>query len=187
MEQWEQAKTYFEQSNVDGINDSDIARCLLGLGRTEEALTKASDVFLTGVFRQYANINVLADAWRAMKDIPKALDALEWMRDSMERLGYSPEIIQILCIQIAALQAESGDRGKAIKILNKVEAQIAETEQGNWEAPSFLRPEKTGKFRSTFENNKQVLAIAKAALQEEPRKREPMTIALVRSDKEKKT
>ncbi len=108
LHQWEIAKDYYEQSNVDGSSDACIARCLFHQGQTQKSLEMLSQVLVKSVFRQYGDVNTMVDAWVLLGEREKACAALTWIYDVMKSLHYNPTTMLLIQIQLAGLYRECG-------------------------------------------------------------------------------
>ena len=119
LQQWDIAKDYYEQSNVDGSSDACIARCLFQQGQTQKALEMLSEVVVDSVFRQYGDICTLVDAWVLLGEREKACAALAWIYDVMEGLHYNPTMMLLIQTQLAGLYLECGQREAAQAAIRK--------------------------------------------------------------------
>ena len=115
LHQWDTAKEYYEQSNVNGINSALIAECLLQQGQANEAVTMVSDALVTSVFHDFQAVNILAEGWIALDQQEKACSALEWMYGVMDSLHYNPTTMLLLLMKLAGLYEgqEQTEKAKA--------------------------------------------------------------------------
>lgn len=106
LHQWDTAKQYYEQSNVNGSSKADIAECLLRQGQTKDAVTMVSDALVTSVFQDFQAINILAEGWIALGEPEKACSALKWMHGVMDSMHYNPTTLLLILTKLAGLYEE---------------------------------------------------------------------------------
>lgn len=143
LEKWEEAKDYYERGGDDG---GCVARCLLNLGRREEALTVLSDYLVKSIFRQHLDIGTLADIWTAAGDLEKACQAKEWMIKTMEAIEYTPTVIQLELAGLASLYLQMGNEKAAGEAVRKAKAYSLEPCDEKWASAPFLKPGKPQKL-----------------------------------------
>lgn len=140
LHQWNIAKDYYEQSNVDGSSDACIARCLFQQGQTQKALEMLSQIVVTSVFHQYGDICTLVDAWVLLGEYEKACAALAWMYDVMEGLHYNPTMMLLIQTQLAGLYRECGQMEAAQAAIRKAAELAKENSKQEIEASAeFLQ------------------------------------------------
>lgn len=166
LKQWKKAQEYYEQSNVGGRNDGSIARCLYKQGQKKEALTKVSEAIVADIFHQWQKISVLSEIWEDLGEIEKACDALKWILDSMESIIYSPEVMQILLVQIASLQVKLSEADTAKATIRKAEGlgELFDDSRGIQSGASFLQLSKPQALR-TSANCRNIVADFAASLE----------------------
>ena len=108
LKQWDRAKEYYEQSNIDGNNDACIAACLLQQGQAQDAVVLLSKDLSQGVFRLFHTVSKLADAWVALGEHEKACAALVWENPVLESLPVNRTMLLILRLQLAEIYAAAG-------------------------------------------------------------------------------
>ena len=113
IHQWDTAKEYYEQSNVSGINKASIAECMLQQGKTEDAVTIASDALVESVFHDFQTVNILAEGWIVLGQQEKACSVLEWMYGVMDSMHYNPTTMLLLLVKLASLYKEQEQTEKA--------------------------------------------------------------------------
>lgn len=145
--EWETAKEYYEQSNVDGSSDPSIARCLLAKGQTPEAISKLSYVLVENVFLQYQAIMSLAECWISLGDKNKACKALEWICYVMESLKYNPTTMMLAQLKLAGLYEDCGRNDLMESAIRKAAELVKENTKQQFEATAdFLQIEKARKM-----------------------------------------
>lgn len=181
--QWDKARDYFEQANVGGTEDGNIARCLLGQGNAEEAVTMASDAILNAVFRLSTNVNTLAEAWRTLEKPELGGRATEWICAAMEMLDYSPPLRQVHYMQLSSMRSHCGDREGALAALDKAESLMEEANKAQdvRSGAPFLRCMKPWKLLMTEGKRKEALEICRAALNGEEIEKRSVTFGLTKN------
>lgn len=86
IEDWEQAKKYYEEGNVGKMNDRALAGLLAKEGKDEEAVAALSDVFVESLFHMITDIFQMTSMWETIGESKKAEDALLWAAQTMETL-----------------------------------------------------------------------------------------------------
>ena len=140
LKQWDTAKDYYEQSNVMGCNDADIAECLLKQGETDKAIDMASDLLLKNVLMVYGVVNTLADGWSERGERGKAIAALEWVRDMMTALRYTPTVRILNHVSLAGIYHDMGNADAARSEIRKAAELVRENDRQEFTAAvDFLR------------------------------------------------
>jgi transcriptional regulator with XRE-family HTH domain len=156
--EWDTAKEYYEQSNVDGSSDQDIARCLLAQSQHQEAIDKLSYVLVESIFRQYQAITSLVDGWIAMDEKEKACEALEWIYGVMDSLKYNPTTMMITQLQLAGLYEECGKHGLMESAIRKAAELVKENTRQEFDATAnFLRINKAREMIISAPHNRELL------------------------------
>lgn len=83
----EMARKYYEEGNVAGSNERDLAYALAQDGKDEEALNRLSKVFTKNLFDILMDANRLKELWERQEQPEKAKAALNWAVAAMENLG----------------------------------------------------------------------------------------------------
>lgn len=143
---WEQAMEYYEQSNSEGCVSGRIADCLLHLGRTEEALNLVSETIINDLFRTHLNVSTLADIWEGLGEQEKACEALEWMSAALEKIRYSPTVVQLVLLKLTSLRFQQGDRASAKEAAERMKQLGTEVSREKEAEASFLKPGKPQKL-----------------------------------------
>ena len=156
--EWDTAKEYYEQSNVDGSSNQCIARCLLAHGQHQEAIDKLSYVLVESIFQQYQAITSLADGWIALGEVGKACEALEWICNVMESFRYNPTTMMLTQLQLAGLYKECGKHDLMESAIRKA----AEFVKGNTlqefnSTANFLRIDTAREMIISSPENKELL------------------------------
>lgn len=135
LEKWDQAKSYYEESNFDKHNNASIANCLLKMNKNEEALSLVSEYIVDSVYGQFFAICTLADIWNKMGEEENAKLAYEWMSDVMKKLSYSSILTKILDLRISNIHHSKEE------ITSEIQAEYAKEKFIQPKVP-FLRLEK---------------------------------------------
>lgn len=117
LNQWDDARACYEQSNVNGSSDAAIAGCLLSQGKAREAVISLSDVLVKSVFSQFQVINKLVDGWVELGEPKKGCAALKWLSDIMESLRYAPSLRMLVQVKLVQLYASQNDTAAAQKAM----------------------------------------------------------------------
>jgi len=159
LEQWDTAKKYYEQSNVMGCNDVNIAVCLLKQSETGKAVAMVSEALLSSVFEAYGAVNTLADGWSELGEDKKACAALEWMYDVMESLQYNPTTMVLIQMKLAGLYEKQGEPETARAAIRKAAELVREDSRQEFTAAAdFLQIEKARKMRTNApEDNRELI------------------------------
>lgn len=158
LEEWETAKEYYEQSNVDGSSNQCIARCLLAQGQHQEAIVKLSYVLVESIFQQYQAITSLADGWVALGKGDKACEALEWICNVMESFRYNPTTMMLTQLQLAGLYKEYGKHDLMESAIRKAAELVKEnTLQEFNSTANFLQIDKAREMIISAPENKELL------------------------------
>lgn len=115
LNQWDTAKEYYEQSDVNGISKASIAECMRQQGKAEEAVTMVSDALIESVFHDFQAVNILAESWIDLGQQKKACSALEWMYGVMDSLHFNPTTMLLILAKLASLynDLEQTEKAKA--------------------------------------------------------------------------
>lgn len=106
LRQWDTAKNYYEQSNVNGSSQAFIAECLLQQGQAEQAVMMVSDALVESVFHGFQAVNILAEGWIALGQQEKACAALQWIYGVMESMNFNPTTLLLILMKLAGLYEE---------------------------------------------------------------------------------
>lgn len=83
----EMARKYYEEGNVAGNNERDLAYALAQDGKDEEALNRLSKVFTKNLFDILMDADRLKELWERQEQPEKAKAALNWAVAAMDHLG----------------------------------------------------------------------------------------------------
>lgn len=75
---YEQARKYYNEGNVAKVNDRALAGLLANEGKEKEAVVAISDVFVENLFYMMTDILQLHGSWKALGELEKAEEALQW-------------------------------------------------------------------------------------------------------------
>ena len=162
LKQWDTAKDYYEQSNVMGSSDADIAECLLKQGQTDKAIDMVSEVLLQNVLEIYGEVNTLADGWIELGESRKAIAALEWLQDAMAALRYTPTVLILNHVRLAGIYHDLGDLDAAHSAIRKAAELAQENDRQEFTAAvDFLRVGESKKMLTNApESNRELLHFA---------------------------
>lgn len=145
LQEWDKAKAYYEESNVSGNNDGNLARCLLRMGEYDKALAVTSEVIEHLIFQLTTAIMQLAEGWGEKGEPEKAKMVLRWGVDIVERGGsinktYATVLMSML-ISLMAMEAEAGEYDLAEEYVRRaVRVELGKNTEG--EQVDFLIPNK---------------------------------------------
>lgn len=113
LQEWDEAKAYYEESNVSGNNDLSLGRCLTRMGEHDKALTATSEVIEQLIFQLTTAIMQLAEIWQTKEDPEKAKAVLRWGVEVVERGGtlsktYETVLLAML-ISLVAMEEQAGE------------------------------------------------------------------------------
>lgn len=77
LHEWKKAKECYEESNVAGLNDSHIARCLAGMEETDPAINGFSSAIENKVFTLVSDLMLLANLWSEKQETTKAITSYQ--------------------------------------------------------------------------------------------------------------
>jgi len=169
LDQWDTAKEYYEQSNVNGINQVFIAECLLRQGQAMESVMMVSDALVENVFHGFQTVNILAEGWIALGQQEKACAALEWMYGVMESMHYNPTTLLMILMKLAGIYEERNHIEKAKAAFRQAAELVREnsTQEVNAEA-DFLKIEKGRAMLISAKDGNRAMLVNVAAQMGEP-------------------
>ena len=114
----EQALRWFEQSNVMGVNNQQIASCLVGLGRYEKALQILSGQILKDVAATFNAVFDTAVCLLNLSRVKEAAELISWGLDVIRGLeatkgSYVFKMRALLCALAAVAALHQGDEAAA--------------------------------------------------------------------------
>jgi tetratricopeptide (TPR) repeat protein len=71
--EWKLAKEYYEESNISGLNDANIARCLARMEETDAAVDQFSAAIENKVFTLVSDLMQVSNLWVEKEDTAKAI------------------------------------------------------------------------------------------------------------------
>lgn len=168
LHQWDTAKEYYEQSNVNGNSQAFIAECLLQQGKAKEAVMLVSDALVESVFHGFQAVNILAEGWIALEQQEKACAALQWMYGVMESMHYNPTTMLLILMKQAGLYEEQEQTEKAkAAFLQAAELVKKNSKQEVHAEADFLQIEKARELLiSATDGNQALLANVAAQMGE---------------------
>lgn len=117
MENWDMAQKCYKESNVGGVNNRALSRCLANAGKNEEALAAVSDVFYSSLFDMITDTLLLEQLW--------------------EKLGYPEKAKAAMGWSAAALDAVECDSYSLLEATINAELAIFEVKQGEYDSSDY--------------------------------------------------
>lgn len=157
----EKAKEYYEESNVAGMNDSAIARCLAGMGETDEAISGMSKAIESNLFAMITDLMQLAALWEEKGDSAKVKATYRFAISIMENCncGLDLKVMKMVChFSLASLEKEDGNVETAKEhIRQAVRAEFGKDLPDAGDAEGFLQTENTHQvIHTAFDGNSQI-------------------------------
>ena len=140
MENWDMAQKYYKESNVGGVNNRALSRCLANAGKNEEALAAVSDVFYSSLFDMITDTLLLEQLWEKLGYPEKAKAAMGWSAaalDAMECDSYSL-LEATINAELAIFEGKQGEYDSADYHVRKA-IQLIKNEPVPPEKTSFLK------------------------------------------------
>lgn len=116
LEENQKAKEYYEESNVAGMNDSAIARCLAKMGETDLAITGVSKAIESNLFAMVTDLMQLAALWEEKEERAKVKATYQWAVCMMEncRCNLDLKVMKMVChFSLALIEKEEGNKEAA--------------------------------------------------------------------------
>ncbi len=114
------ARKYYEESNVNGMNDRALAYLLAAEKQDIHSVQAISNVFIQSLFHMLTDIMKLSELWNSLGCSEKACAALEWGINCLESCG--SEIVQnyasvgmVMHMSLMGLENEAGNNNQAEK------------------------------------------------------------------------
>lgn len=168
--EFEKAKEYFEESNVSGLNDSNIARCLAGMDETSLSLDKFSSSIENKVFTLLSDLMQLANLWVDAEDTGKAISTYQAALHVIECFKNQTDlkVMEVSChFALACIENEAGNTDSAKDCIRRaVRAESGKDLQKNNTAV-FLQTEKPHQVIHTAFEGSQVVQLLTAMGEEE--------------------
>ncbi len=170
LHEWEKAKEYYEESNVAGSNDANIARCLAGMEETDEAINKFSSSIENKVFFLCSDLMQLANLWVDTEDTAKTIATYQ---AALHVIGTfknqtNLKVMEVSCyFALACIENEAGNTEAAKEYVRQaVRAELGKYDtEGNTEL--FLQLEKPHQVIHTAFEGSQVVQMLTAMGEEE--------------------
>lgn len=166
----EKAKEYYEESNISGLNDANIARCLANMKETDDAINKFSSAIENKVFTLVSDLMQLANLWVDTEDTARtsatyqaALHVIEIFKNQTNL-----RIMEVSChFALACVENEAGHTETAKEQIRRaVRAEQNKYDTGN-SAELFLQAEKPHQVIHTAFEGSQVVQLLTAMGEEE--------------------
>lgn len=145
LEEREKAKEYYEESNVAGMNDSAIARCLAAMGETDKAISGMSKAITGNLFTMITDLMHLASLWEEKGDSEKVKATYRFAISMMENCsgGLDFKVMKMAChFALASVEKEDGNVDVAKEHIRKaVRAEMGKDLQDADSEESFLQVE----------------------------------------------
>lgn len=118
IENWEEARKYYTDSNISGLNDRSLARLLGKEGKNQEAIDATTKVFAENLLWILTDVMNLQNIWRDLGEPEKARAALKWGIGALETVDSSllqkyKSLDVVLHLQLAGLARENGETEQA--------------------------------------------------------------------------
>lgn len=118
IENWEEARKYYTDSNVAGLNDRALARVLGKEGKNKEAIDAVTKVFSENLLWILTDVMNIHNIWRELGEQNKAQAALKWGVGVLETVDSGllerfASLDVVLHMQLASLARESGETEQA--------------------------------------------------------------------------
>jgi len=157
----EKAKKYYEESNVSGMNDSAIARCLAGMGETDAAISGISKAIQSNLFAMLTDLMQLAALWEEKGDSKKVKATYRFVIRIMENCnsGLDFKVMKMAChFSLASVEKEDGNVDVAKEHIRKaVRAEMGRDLQDADSDESFLQMEIPHQvIHTAFDGNSQI-------------------------------
>ncbi len=169
--EWEKAKDYYEESNVAGLNDANIARCLAGMEETDEAVDKFSSSIESKVFFLCSDLMQLANLWVDAEDTAKTIATYQAALHVIETFKHQAnlKVMEVSCrFALACVENENNNTEAAkeqIRLAIRAEMGKDVTEDSNTAA--FLQAENPHQVIHTAFEGSQVVQLLTAMGEEE--------------------
>lgn len=160
LNEWKKAKEYYEESNVAGFNDANIARCLANMEETDAALGKLSSALENKVFTLVSDLMHLASLWADKEEPAKAAATYQAALAILNSFHRQMDLkaLKLSChFALASTENEAGNTDTAKEQIRlAVRTELGkDTAENNTE--TFLNAEKPHKvIHTTFEGSQVV-------------------------------
>lgn len=169
LEEWEKAKEYYEETNISGVNNHYLARCLGRMGKTDEAINEMSKAIEVTLFLILSDVLQMVSLWQEKKENEKAMAILRWGIRVTEGLSNKSELMSLkimMLFTLAVLEQENGEADIAKQHIR----QAIRVERGTEIAQDgeFLRTDKPIKvIKTKQEGTSQTITFLNAIQNEE--------------------
>ena len=162
LEEWEKAKEYYEESNVAGMNDFSIARCMAEMGETDLAISGMSKAIESNLFTVITDLMQLAALWEEKGESAKVKATYRFAIRIMD--GWSgtldSKVMKMAChFSLALAEKEDGNVTVAKEqIRQAVRAELGKDVPDAGSAECFLQSENQDRvIHTAFEGNSQIV------------------------------
>ena len=164
--EWEKAKEFYEESNIAGLNDADIARCLASMEETNEAINKFSSATKNKVFTLVSDLMQLANLWTDAEDTEKTKATYQAALHVIEsfKAQINLKIMEVTChFALACTENETGNTSAAKEQIRlAVRAELGRAVAENNSTEPFLQSEKPHQIIHTAFEGSQVVQMLTA-------------------------
>lgn len=161
LEEREKAKEYYEESNVAGMNDSAIARCLAAMGETDAAISGMSKAIESNLFAMITDLMQLAALWEEKGESAKVKATYRFAVSVMEncRCGLDFKVMKMACLfSLASMEQEEGNAEEAKELIRRaVRVEMGKNLQDADSEEGFLQTENAHQvIHTAFDGNSQI-------------------------------
>jgi len=167
--EWKSAKDYYEESNVAGLNDANIARCLARMEETGPAIDMFSAAIENKIFTLLSDLMQLANLWAEQEDTAKVAATYQAALTIIERFNHqlNLKVMEVSCyFALAAIENEAGNTEAAMEHIRRaIRAELGKTSPENTEL--FLQTKTPHQIIHTAFEGSQVIQMLTAMGEEE--------------------
>ena len=168
--EWKKAKEYYEESNVSGLNDSNIARCLAGMEETDAAINGFSSAIENKVFFLLSDLMQLPNLWVDAADTKKAIATYQAALAVIDafKTQTNLKVMEVSCyIALTCMENEEGNTEAAKEYVRRaIRAELGKSTTEN-STEAFLKTEKPHQVIHTAFEGSQVVQLLTAMGEEE--------------------
>ncbi len=125
LEDWDMARKYFQEANVDGCNDRQLAYVRAKEKPDEEAIRQISKNFAASLYETILDVTQLKALWMEQGKPEKAKAAVDWALNALESCGpqmlrdYAPMAVLLHLVSLEWEETESHVRAMAQLVSGK--------------------------------------------------------------------
>ena len=168
--EWKSAKEYYEESNVSGLNDANIARCLARMEENDAAVDQFSSAIENKVFSRVSDLMQIANLWAEKEDPAKAMVTYRAAIAVLDSFSSQMDlkVMKLSCHLALAFMEKEAEKPEAAKEQIRL-AVCAETGRGLLEnnTETFLQAKKPHQLIHTAFEGSQVIQMLTAMGEEE--------------------